>query len=414
MISLTDRLKALGVSLGTAELRVQPKRANYPIDQVIEGEFRETQFGQAFVVRNTYQINQRQGHANLAFPNSLQWLSIWAGKPELMDYEPGSFLFLDTETSGLMGGTGTLVFLIGIGRFTQDGFVLTQFFLREPSEEPAYLQALLSEIDEVRALVTYNGRAFDVPLINTRLTMNGEKRFFTQDTHLDLLMLARKLWRDRLPSRSLGKIETEILGVTRTVEDIPGWMIPELYMNYLSTGDARPLKSVFYHNAMDVLSLAALLNKVARLLDDAEMRSAGDPIDIIAIGKLFEELGYPEEAASCYSEGLAWDVPEHIRRITLRRWSYLEKRRKNYSISTELWQQAALEKDISAFIEMAKYYEHRLADYHKAIDWTEGASALINSESISASEKEYWRQAIEHRLSRLYRKAGLSRGENNE
>lgn len=411
MVSLTERLKALGVSLGSAGLKEQSGRIYYPIERVIDGEIRQTPFGETFVVKTFYPINQKQGHVDLAFPKSLQRLSVWASNLDLNDYRPSSFLFIDTETSGLMGGTGTLVFLIGIGRFTEDGFLLTQFFLREPSEEPAYLQAFLSEIGDVQVLVTYNGKAFDIPLINTRLTLNGEKRLFIQETHLDLLMLARKIWRDRLPSRSLGKVETEVLGVVRTEEDIPGWMIPEIYFNYLKTGDARPLRSVFYHNAMDILSLAALLNKTALLLEAPEINVIDEPIDLIAIGKLFEEMGFLDDAAFCYSTGLTCDLPKDIRKTTLRRWSYLEKRRDNLSVSIELWQQAAREKDLLAFIEMAKYCEHRLGDYQEAIFWAEGAISLIDSEFISTFEREYWRSAIEHRLARLYRKAGVDRGE---
>ncbi len=411
MVSLTERLKALGVNLGTAGLNDQPGRISYPIERVIEGEIRDTQFGQTFVVRTIYPFNRKQGHVDLAFPKSLQRLSVWAGNPDLMKFSPGSFLFIDTETSGLSGGTGTLVFLIGMGRFTDEGFALTQFFLREPSEEPAYLQALLAEIDDIQVLVTYNGRAFDVPLINNRLALNNEKKLFGNVIHLDLLMLARKIWRDSLPSRSLGRIETDILGVSRTEEDIPGWMIPEMYYNYLKTGDARPLRSVFYHNAMDILSLAALLNRTALLLEVPEMSVADKPIELIAIGKLFEEMGFLDEAVSCYATGLNCALPEKIRIMTLMRWSYLEKRRENLRVAIELWKQAAREKDLAAHIEMAKYCEHRLGDYQEAITWAEGAISLIDSEVFSAFEREYWRSAIEHRLARLYRKAGVDRGE---
>lgn len=411
MGSLTERLKALGLNLGTAGLKEQPGRISYPIERVIEGEIRETQFGQTFVVKTIYPFNQKQGRVNLAFPKSLQRLSVWAGNPDLKKFSPDSFLFMDTETSGLSGGTGTLVFLIGIGRFTDEGFALTQFFLREPSEEPAYLQALLEEIDDIQVLVTYNGRAFDVPLINNRLTLNYEKKLFGDVTHLDLLMLARKIWRDSLPSRSLGRIETDILGVSRTEEDIPGWMIPEMYFNYLKTGDARPLRSVFYHNAMDILSLAALLNKTALLLEAPEMSVVDKPIELIAIGKLFEEMGFLDEAVSCYSTGLNCALPENIRIMTLMRWSYLEKRRDNLRVAIELWKQAARENELSAYLEMAKYYEHRLGDYQEAIAWAEGAHSLIDSEAFSAFERKYWRSAIEHRLARLYRKAGVDRGE---
>lgn len=411
MASLTDRLKALGVKIGAADLQVRPKGSICSIDDVIDGEIRDTRYGQTFIVETFYPVNYQQGLVHLAFPDSLKRLSTWVGDPELAHYNPGSFLFLDTETSGLAGGAGTLVFLIGIGRFTAEGFRLIQLFLRDPSEEAAHLQALLTEINDFKALVTYNGKAFDVPLINTRLILNGENRLFIHETHLDLLALARKLWRDRLISRSLGKVETDILGVVRTEEDIPGWMIPEMYFNYLKTHDARPLRSVFYHNAMDLLSLAALFNKTAMMLEDPDTHAAEEPIDLIAIGKFLEELGLQEEAVSCYTKGLCFDLPTDIRKMALRRWSYLEKRRENLTTSIDLWQQAANENEIYAYIELAKIFEHRIGDYRQAIHWTEGAISLLNSNDLPAFERNYWLPELEHRLRRLHKKAGLYRGE---
>jgi uncharacterized protein YprB with RNaseH-like and TPR domain len=139
----------------------------------------------------------------------------WAREPRLAEVEPDTFAFLDTETTGLAGGTGTYAFLVGVGRYDGEDFHLAQFFMRDPAEEPALLWALTDFLGPCQALVTFNGKAFDVPLLNARYITNGETPSLTSTAHLDLLPLARRLWRDRLPSRALGYLEEHILGLTR-------------------------------------------------------------------------------------------------------------------------------------------------------------------------------------------------------
>jgi uncharacterized protein YprB with RNaseH-like and TPR domain len=268
MPSLSEKLKALGVNLGTDGLSPPSRTTKYPIEKIIDGQELNTPLGQTFVVEHTYQSDPRSKDVPLTFSASLSNLSILIDDPNLVRYKAGSFAFLDTETSGLAGGTGTYAFMIGIGKFVEEGFRLSQFFMRDPIEEPAQLAAVLGALDGCKVLVTYNGKSFDVPLLNTRFITNGEPPPLKSFADIDLLHLARRFWRDRLQSRTLGSIEENILGVVRTEEDIPGWMVPTIYFEYIKTGDARPLSNVFYHNAMDILSLATLLNHVSIILDD--------------------------------------------------------------------------------------------------------------------------------------------------
>ncbi len=190
-------------------------------------------------------------------------LAEWAREPRLAELAPADFAFLDTETTGLSGGTGTYAFLVGVARFEDEGLHLAQFFMRDPSEEPGLLAALEEFLAPCQALVTFNGKAFDAPLLLTRYLCHGWQPPFQGLAHVDLLHLARRLWRDRLPSRTLTMLEAHILGAGRSEEDIPGWLIPEMYFTYLQTGDPTPLKSVFYHNAMDVISLVALMEHMS-------------------------------------------------------------------------------------------------------------------------------------------------------
>ena len=170
---------------------------------------------------------------------------------------PERLAFLDTETTGLAGGTGTYAFLIGIGRVEPDGFHVRQFFMREYAEERSLLAALNKHLEGFDVLVTYNGRAYDQPLLETRYRITRHKPPFARMTHLDLLYGARRLWKLRLESCRLMQLERQILGVERE-GDLPGDLIPYVYFEYLRSREARRLVPIFHHNAIDILTLACL------------------------------------------------------------------------------------------------------------------------------------------------------------
>jgi uncharacterized protein YprB with RNaseH-like and TPR domain len=407
MNSLSEKLKSLGVKIGARDLPPPRPRNPYPIEQVVPGHFQETPHGETFLVETRYPFEHRQGRAALCITASLQVIAEWAHEPRLARIEPNAFAFLDTETTGLAGGTGTYAFLVGIGRYDGEAFHLAQFFMRDPAEEPALLAALTEFLQPCQALVTFNGKAFDVPLLNARYISNGDQSPLTSAAHLDLLPLARRLWRERLPSRALGYLEEHILGVTRTHEDVPGWVIPSLYFDYLRSGDARPLKSVFYHNVMDVLSLAALLSHASGLLDDPLSGAVVHGLDLVAMGKLFEDLRHLETAAQLYERGLAHDLSEEMYWETVRRLSFTQKRRGNLSAAVALWRKAAHSGQIYAHIELAKFYEHRQRDYNEAAQWTHAALALVNGPDFPRQACGRWLADLEHRLARLHRKLGI-------
>lgn len=405
MPSLSDKLKSLGVSIGTDGIEKTRKSPKYPIERIVQhGDEISTPLGQTFVISENYADDPRRKDLPLQFSASLSNLSIWLGDANLLLRKPESFVFLDTETSGLAGGTGTYAFLIGIGKFTGDGFHLTQFFMRDPYEEPAQLAALQQALDGCEVLVTYNGKSFDVPLLNSRFVVNGEPPPLNSYTHIDLLHIARKIWRDRLESRSLGSIETNILDLPRTGEDIPGWMVPTIYFDYIKSGDARPIKNVLYHNAMDIISLASLLNHVSTMLDDPHGGMVEHGIDFIAMAKIYEDMGEYHAAAECFERGLNFDLPENIRNQAFYRWSIMEKRRDNIEQSISLWRTAAGFNEIYAHEELAKVFEHRTKEYSQAIHWTELALEVISSPEFPVIDRELWKPRLEHRLNRLQRK----------
>lgn len=404
MPTLSDRLKAMGVKIGAQDLPAPQKERIYPVEDIAAGRFIETGNGSTYIIEQDFSTNYIQGQVGLQISTKPQTIAEWAGNQQIADDDPESLVFLDTETSGLAGGTGTFAFLVGVGRYTPGGFHLAQFFMRDPIEEPALLLALEEFLAPCRTVVSFNGKAFDVPLLDTRYILQGWKSPFKDFSHIDLLHLARRLWRDRLPSRTLANLEVQILHANRTDEEIPGWMIPQIYFDYLRDGDARPLLRVFYHNAMDVVSLAALLNHTSLLLETPLSLTKKEFIDLAAIARLLEDLGHTEKALEYYEKCIQSDLPEEIFNSALQRLSFIHKRNNNYAAAIPLWEQAIQRKLIYAYEELAKYYEHHAQDFETARKWTLEALEFFNSSDPSAFEKAQWTAVFQHRLERLERK----------
>jgi hypothetical protein len=409
MTDLSEKLKALGVRLGARDLPAVPSRERCPIEQALVGRFKRTAFGETFLVERCYPLDHRLGRAALRIGAPVDVITAWAGEPCLARSDLGSFVFLDTETTGLAGGVGTYVFLVGLGQYTDEGFRLTQFFMRDPAEERALLAALAEVLEACNVLVTFNGKAFDVPLLKARFIASGyapdaQVPVLSDLAHLDLLPLARRLWKDRLASRDLGSLEEHILGLRRAHHDVPGWMIPGMYFDYLRTGDARPLRNVFYHNAVDILSLAALLSHIANLLHRPLEEAAGLGVDLIAMGRLFEQLGDLKSAMALYERGLTCDPPEAVYWEAVRRLSFVRKRRGEFSAAEELWRRAARHGDLYAHVELAKLYEHRLRDFHEAMRWTQAAISSIQTMALPRATCKRRLAELEHRLNRLQRR----------
>ena len=212
MPSISDKLRSLGVKVGAQDIPPPANKLSYPIDEVIEGHLRDTPFGNTFIVETRFPIKHHQGLISIEINSPMDFMAEWVGDQRISHFNIDEYIFLDTETSGLSGGTGTFAFLIGAGRYEKDCFHLSQFFLRDPIEETAQLVALSEFVGSKQAIVTFNGKPFDIPLLNSRYTINSDISPFKSLAHIDLLPLARRLWRDRLSSRRLTELERHILG----------------------------------------------------------------------------------------------------------------------------------------------------------------------------------------------------------
>jgi uncharacterized protein YprB with RNaseH-like and TPR domain len=407
MSSLAEKLKALGVKTGTPDIK-PPQTAGFPVESVVDGNYVSTRYGDAFICATHYPLDYQHGVVPILFSDDLSTLSLWAKDERLLSMKPEDFVFLDTETSGLSGGTGTYAFMVGAGRFEAGEFHLAQFFMRDPGEESALLEALTQFLAPASVMVTYNGKAFDAPLLKTRYRLHDMPVPFNEMVHLDLLPLARRLWRDRLPSRTLKFIEENILAAPRSSDEVPGFEIPYLYFDYLRSGDARPLLGVFYHNNMDIIALAAMLNHMNQMLVAPLHESIEHGLDRIALAKLFEDLGKWDQAAQLYERGLQESLPESDFGQAVRRLSTLQRRRGDLDSALELWEKAAGSGHIYAHIELAKYHEHRQRDPLAAMQWAQSARQLVQLDlNMPAYMRAHWLAEVDHRIQRLNKKIGL-------
>ncbi len=341
----------------------------------------------------------------------------------------GPLLFFDLETTGLSGGAGTLAFLVGCGYFDGGGFHTRQFFLSGYEAERELLDALTALVGRFNGLVTFNGRTFDVPLIETRYLFHRLDSPFEQLPHFDMLHPARKLWRRRnVPpvshrdrwsgerpgdraSCALGALEEAILGVER-FDDVPGFEIPSRYFNYLRTGDVSPLAAVFEHNRLDLLSLAALTAVAARMAGEGP---AGAPSahEALAMGHIYARLARWDEAEACFcrAAGLdeaSWDarsVDAEIRADALRQLALERRRRHRYVEAAEAWGHLIDAGAPPAYAQEARralavHHEHRVRDLEEARRHAERA--------LAAEPDPAEAEALRHRLARLDRK--LRRG----
>lgn len=320
---------------------------------------------------------------------------------------PHEILFLDTETTGLAGGTGTHAFLVGLGYFEGDALVLRQYFMRSPAEERAMLEELRCSLGDFRVLVTFNGKSFDWPLLDTRFLMHGYRLRF-QFSHLDLLHPARRIWKHRLASCSLTSLEQRVFGVQRA-GDVPGYLIPQLYFDYLRDGDSHRLAPVFSHNREDIVTLSRLLETLLSAEADPASHLRHDE-DRVGMGLALISSGAIEAGYRTLAQALAGGSLNSgvRRRAELELWR-LMKRSGRMEDGVEMLKAMCREASRSSrldtfpFVELAKYYEHVERNYGEAARIVEHAIRLMDLHGQSAGRDE-----LMHRMSRVRRKALLN------
>ncbi len=428
-MDLRDRLRAMGVRPRIAGGPPQPPDSTQPegtapevrdsapappravpyttgaggptLDQVLRGEWYRTPDGDCLVVERRYPISHPRGPVPLGHVLYARPSVLWdaARVPHLKDLDTRKLLFLDTETTGLSGGTGTYVFLVGVGFFSPDGTqaIIRQYFMPDVSAERGMLCALNDLFCEFGAVVTFNGKSFDWPLLETRYTYSRLRCVLRDPPHLDMLGPSRRLWKERLPSCSLDMLEAHVLGIDRGF-DVPGWRIPSLYFQYLRAGHPGHVLPVFSHNEQDLLTLMALTGHVGHILDrpdEVDLQAA----EWLGLGKLYEDLGRYHDSLRAYERGLELGPSSDLRTTALRRLSYLYRYLQQRDEAVAIWSRLAAEGThlMFPYLELAKHYEHRVRDYRAAEHFT----LLAMQRARTAVE----RAELEHRLNRVRARA---------
>lgn len=292
--------------------------------------------------------------------------------PEIKD-----ILFIDTETTGLAGGTGTYAFMIGLGFLNGQQFQTVQLFMPGFGDEPALLSVLGDYISKYKYLVSFNGKTFDIPLLQTRHQMVGIKDPFANKPHVDLLHPSRAIWKKRLSSCSLQSIESHIFNFVRE-DDIPGEMIPEIYFNFVRKGDASLIGKVFFHNELDVVSMMTLINVVGSVFDNPDSNHFNEPIEQLCVGKYLANKGFINDSLAYCAR--AKDTPNKKMRDEAS-FTLGSLYKKLGDIDGAIFHYGDIEQNgaqkINALIEQAKHFEHKAKDLQKALEFTTKAIDLI-------------------------------------
>ena len=403
--SLEEKLNSLGMSLGSGNL-MSRKKHEYPFSDAFDGKEIVSSIGTTFVINENYPLTYNHGALSLEFKEDLEILNLMNINTRFeKPISLSDFIFIDIETTGLSRGIGTYSFLIGLGTFNQSGFSVTQLLLPGPNDELSLLMNLDQIIQPYKVIVSFNGKAFDIPFLNSRFNLYQLNTNIIDLHNIDLLYLSRKIWRNSLDNRSLNNLESKLLNIRRKEIDIPGWMIPDIYNDYLRTGDSRPLAGVVYHNMVDILSMVVLFNHINDLLLEAINGTYKNSFELISIARLYEEDDRKEYYHTIYEKCINSELPLPYHKQTLLRYAAILKRNNQWQKALHLWKEAAELEDISAHIELAKYYEHKTKDIDAAKFWVDKALSLINDHISGQNPSNYvFKEELIYRLNRLNRK----------
>lgn len=405
VVSLRDQLERMherqrsGPSRPEFRVRAAPLR----LEDVLPGSEVTTPQGSCYEVKAVYRDTYRHGDQRIeAFYHvDMNAMNLFFGGEKGDGVRPEEVLFMDLETTGLSLGTGTYAFLVGLGYFRDRQFHIHQVFLRAFDEEPAFLYRTQELIEPFRYLVTFNGKGFDVPLLEARFTMCSQPGTLRDMVSWDLLHPARRLWFGRLQDCRLQTIERERLGVAREGMDIAGDEIPRVYFRFVHEGDARDMDRIAYHNAMDVLTMTALTVHI----DQALKAKDGSRSNLFSVGRYYERRGIEDKGAEYYEAASFCGHDPRERDMALFHLARQRKKEGRFDESVRIWQEL-VERDgygfLSCCVEISKHLEHRTREYEKAVE------TVLLGLSRAGPDESRIRADLQKRLGRLNRKKGTS------
>lgn len=434
-VARLERLRRLGLKRGAHNLRAPvsaPERGAASSDAepvgtsvadsasaaLLPGAATDTPYGPAWARTFRYPLAEMPGLA--------AWLSIEAealaaaGRDSsLFELDPARAAFIDTETTGLTPDVGTYTFLVGIGTYElpeprngidRGEFVVHQFFMRHPGEERAQLHLVADTLARCSGLISFNGRGFDLPMLQNRFILARQPFPWSRLPHLDLLPAARRVWRSRLESCRLGSLEAHILGVQRSEQDIPGYLIPDIYRQYYLTGiETDMLGRVFYHNLIDITSMPLLAARLGWLYEAAglgERLSVLHPAECACLARAYVALGWLAAGEQAYHAALLTEPSDAARAQLYRDLGALLKRQDRRDEAAALWEEwigAVPGADVTPYVELAKHCEWHTVDLAAARGWATWAARIVEGWPPGITRDEMLRE-LQHRVARIERK----------
>jgi uncharacterized protein YprB with RNaseH-like and TPR domain len=340
--------------------------------------------------------------------------------------DPEKWLFLDTETTGLAGGTGTYAFLVGLAWWDAGGLQVEQFFMRDFTEEHSVLHELSARAAERPVLVTFNGKSFDWPLLENRFTMTRSIAAPKLAAHLDLLHPARALWRLRLGSVRLVELERRVLDAPRLgwhrENDVASALIPQFYFDYLRGGPVEPLAGVVHHNQMDLRGLAALFGKINELLSGTtNTASEIESLDLFGLSRFLQRRGDADRAQTACTQALEAGLPAEFEPKAQRELALMARQHGEHARAAEIWQEivADPESGVQACEQLAIHFERYVKDLRQATEFAELGLAKLRQrrpaprgsrDPYVAARTARLEQKFLHRLARLQHRIKITNG----
>jgi uncharacterized protein YprB with RNaseH-like and TPR domain len=431
-VDLTSRLRAIVRPAQTRrELTYEPDAGSYEatkdasrIGEILGGVPARTPFGECLVINRRYEADRRYGGVLIGDCELMNAEGLSLLDPTLFDHDQASrpaaqqrTVFIDLETTGLSGGAGTVAFLVGCGFFDLGAFQVRQFLLTSYASERALLAAVAAFFDEADLIITYNGKSFDMPVMETRWLFHRMEMPLSGVPHFDMLHPARRLWKPRVPAAAsfdeggcrLSALERALLGVRR-VGDVPGHEIPSRYFRFLRSGDPRPLEPILEHNRLDLVSLAAVTARAVHLTH-AGPDACRDHPEALALGRVYERAGIMDRAERCYRHA-SGSVSLDVRAEALYRLGLRLRRGRRFDEAAGVWRALvdltgrARARRSDTAVTLRQFAVEALAIHHEHRDCDLATARELAIFALEETEGENVRRAdgIRHRLARLDRK----------
>jgi len=389
-LSVKEKLERL-INLSTEE---KPGKPQAPSFEPLEREPLK-------LFENPFPLDTKYGKTTLSLGLDIKGeiLTYLSKDPAFENLDLSTALFIDLETTGLSGGTGVVAFLVGMGYYRDDKFYVVQYFLGDLAAEEQFIQELDQFFSQMnfQSIVSFNGKNFDLPLLETRFILQRQPLVLSELPHLDFLYSARSLWRHKYENCRLFHLAREVVEADRA-EDIPAAEIPYRYFQYLQTGNFELIEPVLYHNQEDILSLLGVVIVGSLLFSEENEEWLADAMDFFGAGKVMENVGEVERSVHFFQRALEGNLSEETAISAKKKLSYYFKRNKEWEKAISLWKEMTSLDQIFSFRELAMYYEHREKKYEDARVIAEEGLA------VSLGVSPFFERDFAYRLERLKRK----------